>query len=73
MITDTHRLAWLAARVTYLEHKDKNDTLPHKLGRGEGGYWPQSEDDPSECQNQNLCDMSLMEFIDANIRMEMDK
>ena len=70
MITDTQRLQWLAARVTYLEHKDKHGTPAIKLGIGEGGYWPQAEDDMGMSQIEDLCGLDLIEFIDEMIRRE---
>ena len=69
MFTDKQRIAWLCARVSYLEHSDK-DGVPC-VKQPKGGYWPQAAE-----QNDNgtvideLADMPLIDYIDAMIEKE---
>ena len=64
-MTDADRMEWLVKHVTYLEHTGADGTPSMKLGKGEGGYWPQSEEDLSMGQVEDLCGLGLREFIDA--------
>ena len=68
MITDKDRVEWLMKRVNYMEHSDKDGGS--KQGKGEGGYWPQNEDDLSMGQVYLLCGLSFIEYIDALIAEE---
>jgi hypothetical protein len=57
--TDSDRLAWILAKVDYLEHEQKIYRL------NAGGYWPQKEDDTAHIDD--LVGLSLVEYIDAMI------
>ena len=69
MITDAQRLAWLLQRVTYLEHKSKDGTLPRDAKVG--GWWPVERLDHSE-HYPDLEDLDLTSYIDAMIEIEGD-
>ena len=57
--TDSDRLAWLLAKVDYLEHEQA-------IYRSKaGGYWPQNEDSASKIDD--FVGLTLIEYIDAMI------
>jgi hypothetical protein len=59
-MTDTQRLAWLIANVTYLEDKTPRNAP--------GGYWPQTEGNSQP--DPDMIDLTLVEYIDAMIEKE---
>jgi len=68
-ITDRDRIQWLIDRVDYLEHRDANGVGANF--QEHGGYWPQrsDHDDPSRA-DQDMIDLDLVEYIDAQITKE---
>lgn len=66
-ITDADRVAWLAARVSYMEHSDNNGVICHKQPVGRG-YWPLEEGqdgvDPDDVG------ITLIDYIDRQINLE---
>lgn len=68
-ITDSDRINWLAARVSYLEHADKNGVICVKQPQGKG-YWPLEEGqdgvDPDDVG------ITLLDYIDAQIALEKE-
>ena len=63
------RMQWIADRVDYLEHRDANGVGANF--QEHGGYWPQRSDheDPSRA-DQDMIDLDLVEYIDAQITKE---
>ena len=68
-ISNDHRLQWLIDHVAYLEHRDANGVGANF--QEHGGYWPQRSDheDPSRA-DQDMIDLDLVEYIDAQIAKE---
>lgn len=67
MITDKDRMDWLCARVTYVEHKDKNGVLCSRAPVG--GYWPQGEHKEDNA-DPDMIGLDLEDYIDAQIKKE---
>ena len=70
MTTDECRIDWLIKRVAYLEHSNKDGRPAVKAGRGEGQYWPQTEEDFGGAQDEAMVDLNLLDYIDAQIELE---
>jgi hypothetical protein len=65
-ITDADRVKWMADRITYLEHRNKDGVLCAQVKTGQ--YWPQREDeDPAD---HDMIGLSLIDYIDAQIALE---
>lgn len=67
-ITDADRIAWLARRVGYMEHADKDGVLCHKQPQG-NGYWPL--EDGQDGVNPDDVGITLLDYIDAQITAEV--
>lgn len=66
MITDKDRIEWLAKRVAYIEHADKDGTQCAKVPKG--CYWPQEVE--HETADHDMVGLGLIEYIDAMITAE---
>lgn len=67
-ITDSDRIDWLAKRLSYMEHADKNGVICHKQTQGKG-YWPLEEG--QEGVNPDDVGITLLDYIDAQITEEI--
>jgi hypothetical protein len=65
--TNAERLEWLAARVTYLEHKDAQglDCQRQEVG----GWWPHTDNDVSG-HHADCLGLSLIQYVDRMIDKE---
>ena len=63
--TDAERMAWLAERVSYLEHRDAQGSDRQKIG----GWWPHSLDDDSQ-HHYDCLGLGLIEYIDRMMDKE---
>ena len=71
MTTDKERLDWLCKRVKYLEHDNQDGRAAVSAGRGEGQYWPQTEDDFGGAQVDEYVGMGLIDYIDEMVKKEL--
>ena len=76
MATNDERIAWLAKRVDYLEHRDKYGN-PARDQPGPSGYWTAGvtkENWPDTCPAAQSCpdcaDKTIFEYIDEMIERE---
>lgn len=67
-ITDAERINWLARRVGYMEHADKDGVLCHKQPQGKG-YWPLEEG--QDGVDDDDVGITLIDYIDAQITAEV--
>jgi hypothetical protein len=63
-ITDTDRIAWLAKRLDYMEHKDAKG-VPAIKQPPNRGYWPITDDEEEDGYY-----ITLVEYIDMMIMEE---
>jgi len=70
MISDKDRIEWLVKRVKYLEHDDANGRPAVKAGKGEGQYWPQTEEDFGDAQDEECVGLELIDYIDEMVKKE---
>lgn len=61
------RVKWMADRITYLEHKNREGVLCVKAPVGQ--YWPQGEHEEDNA-DADMIGLTLIEYVDAQIRSE---
>lgn len=66
VIIDADRVKWMAERIDYLEHRNRDGVKCAQVKTGQ--YWPQCEDESPA--DPDMVDLTLIEYIDAQIRLD---
>ena len=61
------RVKWMAERITYLEHKNREGVICAKAPVGQ--YWPQGEHEEDNA-DADMVGLTLIEYVDAQITKE---
>lgn len=67
VINNADRVKWMAERIDYIEHRNRDGIKCAQVKTGQ--YWPQCEDEDATA-DPDMVDLTLIEYIDAQIAKE---